>query len=350
MKAMYAYAKSLGLSGGDRDAAVSSTGCSVLLQALGGVVLAGGLALACAANAAYPERPIEIIISFPPAGATDALARAVGQGLSEKLGQTVVVQNRPGAGGGIGLAAAARAQPDGYNLYLAATTNQAIAAAIYTKQQASLLIDFVPIGQVGFAPHALIVPTSLPIKNVSELLAYLKEKPGNYNFASQGTGTLSHLESELFIASNQLDVMHIPYKGSVQALPDVASGSSTMMFDSVTGSMPMVQAGKIRYLAVASTSRVSLLPDVPTLAEAGVKNVVADNVFGLFAPKGVPTEVVAKLSTALEAVLADSELKARLAKQGSEVSYATPQALGETITEEHRYWAGVVKTAGIKPQ
>ncbi len=262
----------------------------------------------------------------------------------------MVVQNRPGAGGAIGLAAAARAQTDGYNLYLAATTNQAIAAAIYPKQEVSLLKDFVPIGQVGFAPHALVVPASLPIKSVGELLAYLKEKPGTYNFASQGTGTLSHLESELFVASNQLDMMHIPYKGSAQALPDVANGSSAMMFDSVTGSMPMVQAGKIRYLAVASTSRVSLLPDVPTLAEAGVKNVVADNVFGLFAPKGVPTEVVATLSTALEAVLADPGLKASLAKQGSEVSYAAPQALGATIAEEHRYWAGVVKTADIKPQ
>ncbi len=350
MKAMYAYAKSIGLLVGGRDVTVASTGSSAVVQALRGIALATGLALSCTAYAAYPERPIEVIISFPPAGATDALARAVGKGLSDKLGQTVVVQNRPGAGGAIGLAAAARAQANGYNLYLAATTNQAIAAAIYTKQEVSLLNDFVAIGQVGFAPHALIVPTSLPIKNVSELLAYLKEKPGHYNFASQGTGTLSHLESELFIASNQLDVMHVPYKGSVQALPDVANGSSTMMFDSVTGSMPMVQAGKIRYLAVASTSRVSLLPDVPTLAEAGVKNVVADNVFGLFAPKGVPTEVVAQLSTALEAVLADPELKARLAKQGAEVSYATPQALGETIAEEHRYWADVVKTAGIKPQ
>ncbi len=175
------------------------------------------------------------------------MARAVGQGLTEKLGQTVVVQNRPGAGGAIGLTAAARSQPDGYTLYLAATTNQAIAAAIYQQQDASLLKDFVPIGQVGFAPHALIVPASLPIKTVSELLAYLKEKPGAYNFASQGTGTLSHLEviSELFVASNKLDLTHIPYKGSTHALPDVANGSSTMMFDSLTGSMPMVQAGKI---------------------------------------------------------------------------------------------------------
>lgn len=314
------------------------------------IVLVSSLGMAFGANAAYPDRPIEVIISFPPAGATDALARAVGQRLSDKLGQTVMVQNRPGAGGAIGLAAAARAKTDGYNLYLAATTNQAISAAIYPEQKASLIEDFVPIGQVGFAPHALVVPTSLPIKTVSELLAYLKEKPGNYNFASQGTGTLSHLESELFAASNQLDVVHIPYKGSAQALPDVANGSSTMMFDSITGSMPMVQAGKIRYLAVASTSRATLLPDVPTLAEAGVENVVANNMFGLFAPKGVPAEVIDKLSAALESVLAEPDLKARLAEQGSELSYAPSQVLSETISGEHSYWAGVVESAGIKPQ
>ncbi len=350
MKEMYPSVKSVGLSVGTRDVAAISPKRGVILNTLLGIVLTGGMGLAFGAGAAYPERPIEVIISFPPAGATDALARAVGQRLSEHLGQTVVVQNRPGAGGAIGLAAAARAQTEGYNLYLAATTNQAIAAAIYPKQEANLLKDFVPIGQVGFAPHALVVPTSLPIKTVGELLAYLKEKPGNYNFASQGTGTLSHLESELFVASNQLDVVHIPYKGSAQALPDVANGSSTMMFDSITGSMPMVQAGKVRYLAVASASRASLLPDVPTLAEAGVENVVADNMFGLFAPKGVPVEILEKLSTALETVLAEPELKARLAKQGSELSYAPAQALGEIVTEEHRYWAGVVKTADIKPQ
>jgi tripartite-type tricarboxylate transporter receptor subunit TctC len=349
MKAIFAYAKAV-IELARNDESIHRTRHRLTRKALGGVALVASLAMAFGAHAAYPERPIEVIISFPPAGATDALARAVGQGLSEKLGQTVVVQNRPGAGGAIGLTAAARAQPDGYTLYLAATTNQAIAAAIYQQQDASLLKDFVPIGQVGFAPHALVVPASLPIKTVSELLAYLKEKPGAYNFASQGTGTLSHLESELFIASNKLEVTHIPYKGSSQALPDVANGSSAMMFDSITGSMPMVQAGKIRYLAVASSSRVSLLPDVPTLTEAGVKNVVADNVFGLFAPKGVAPEIAAKLSRVLETVLAEPQLKTRLAKQGSELRYASAQALGETITEEHRYWAGVVKTAGIKPQ
>ena len=313
------------------------------------VVLAGALALPKLAHA-YPDQAIELIISFPPAGATDALARAVAQGLSKELGQNVVVQNRPGAGGAIGLMAAARARADGYQLYLAATTNQAIAAATYANQEASLLDDFVPVGQVGYAPHALVVPASSPVKSVAELVAYVKSEPGQYNFASQGTGTLSHLESELFVASNGLDMVHVPYKGSTHALPDVVNGSSAMMFDSLIGSMPMVQAGKLRYLAVASESRVSVLPDVPTLAEAGVRGVVANNVFGLFAPKGVPPEVVERLARALETAVADAALKERLARQGSELVYAPAHELAQTIADEHRFWGGVVKKAGLTPQ
>lgn len=313
------------------------------------VVLAGAMGFTKPAHA-YPDKAIELIISFPPAGATDALARAVAQGLTEELGQNIVVQNRPGAGGAIGLVAAARARPDGYQLYLAATTNQAIAAATYANQEASLLDDFEPIGQVGYAPHALVVPASLPVKSVAELVAYVKEKPGQYNFASQGTGTLSHLESELFVASNDLDMVHVPYKGSTHALPDVVNGSSVMMFDSLIGSMPMVQAGKLRYLAVASESRVSVLPDVPTLAEAGVTGVVANNVFGLFAPKGVPPEVVERLSVALKSAVADPALKERLASQGSELVYAPADELAQTIADEHRFWADVVKKAGLTPQ
>jgi len=316
-------------------------------QALLGLCVISALGVSFTANAAYPQRPIEVIISFPPAGATDAMARAVSQALAVELGQSLVVQNRPGGGGTIGAAAAARSAPDGYTLYFAATTNQAIGATMYPNQPAHLGKDFTPIGQVGFAPHALVVPSSLPVKTVSELLAYLKKNPGQYNFASQGAGTLSHLESALFVSTNNLDVTHVPYKGSVQALPDLANGVATFMFDSVTGSMPMVQAGKIRYLAVASTSRVSMLPDVPTLGEAGVPNVVADNVFGFFAPAGTPEPVVATLSAALEKVLAQPELRQRLAAQGSELKFAPSAELAKTIAQEHEYWGRVAAAANL---
>jgi tripartite-type tricarboxylate transporter receptor subunit TctC len=302
------------------------------------------------AQAAYPEKPIQVTISFPPAGATDVLARAVGNQLSAELGQSVVVENRPGAGGAIGLMAGARAAPDGYGLYLAATTNQAIAAAIYKNQAASLEKDFIPIGLIGSVPHSLVVPASLPVNSVQELLAYIREKPGQYNFASQGVGTLSHLEGEMFKAQNKLDITHVPYKGSVQALPDVVNGLSVMMFDSVTGSMPLVKGNKLNYLAVASSSRVSLLPDVPTLKEAGVENVVADNLFGLFAPLGTPPEIVRQLSSALARALEKPKLIEAMAAQGAELQFGPPEQLAKTVADEHIFWRDVVKRAGIPPQ
>jgi tripartite-type tricarboxylate transporter receptor subunit TctC len=312
--------------------------------------LAGALIAAAASSfaaAAYPDRPITVIISFPPAGATDVLARAIGQQLGIELKQTVVIENRPGAGGAIGLGAASRAARDGYTLHLAAVTNQAIAASIYKNQPVSLVEDFVPIAGVGNVPHAVVVPTSLPVKDVASLIALLKAAPGKYNFASQGTGTLSHLESELFALKTGVSMTHIPYKGSVQALPELANGSSSMMFDSIPGSMPLVQAGKLKFLAVASTTRVTLLPDVPTMAEAGVKGVEANNLFGFTAPKGTPKEALETIENALKKVLASPDLKKSLAAQGAELIYTPAEPFGQMIRQEHKTWADVVSAAKV---
>lgn len=302
------------------------------------------------AVAAYPDRPIQVIISFPPAGATDVLTRAIGNQLSRELGQPVVVENRPGAGGAIGLTAAARAAPTGYVLYLAATSNQAIAAAIYRNQAAHLVEDFVPIGLIGSVPHALVVPENLPVKSVQELVEYIKAKPRSYNFASQGVGTLSHLEGELFKAQYKLDITHVPYKGSVQALPDVVNGLAVMMFDSVTGSMPLVKGNKLKILAVASTERLSLLPDIPTLKQAGAENVLAENRFGLFAPKGVPAEIVKKLADALDRSLKAPQLISAMAAQGAQLKFGDDQELKKIIADEHVFWRKAVTDAGIEPQ
>jgi tripartite-type tricarboxylate transporter receptor subunit TctC len=330
----------------------SSVTCSAgvrrrIVKAACGLFMASGLAFSGLAHAAYPDKPIQVTISFPPAGATDVLARAVAQRMSIELGQSMVVDNKPGAGGAIGLAAGARAQPDGYGLYLAATTNQAIAAAIYKNQAAHLVKDFEPVGLIGFVPHMLVVPATLPVNSVSELVAYIKAKPGQYNYASQGVGTLSHLESELFVAQNKLDITHVPYKGSSQALPSLIAGDSTMMFDSVAGSMPLVKGNRLKVLAVASSQRMALLPDVPTLAQAGVANVVADNAFALFAPKGTPAPVIQTLADALKKAVADPELKATLAQQGAELKFAPAAELGQLVKTEHEYWAGVVKKANV---
>lgn len=319
-------------------------------RSLRALALALGLGTAMAAQAAYPERPIQIVISFPPAGAADVMARAVGQKLSEELKQSVVVENRPGGGGGIGMTVAARAQPDGYTVYLAAVTNLAIAASIYKSQQSNLAADFVPIGGVGIAPHVLVVPATLPVNNVAELIAYIKKSPGQYNFASQGTGTLSHLESALFTMKAGLDMVHVPYKGSSQALPDVISGRSSMFFDSIPGSMALVKSGKLKALAVGSSRRAALLPDVPTLGEAGLSGIEADNLFGLVAPKGTPQQAIDTITSALEKVLALPDLKSALAAQGAELRFMPAAALGAAIVQETQSWGEVVRAAKVEPQ
>ena len=262
-----------------------------------------------AAHAEWPERAVTMVLSFPPAGATDILARAVGQKMSDTLGQSVVIENKPGAGGNIGLVHAAKAAPDGYTIYMAAVTNAAIAAAAYPPQPAHLLKDFVPVAGVAIVPHMLVVPSSLPAQNVAQLVALVRAAPGKHNFASQGPGTLSHLESELFKAAAGLDIQHVPYKGSSQALPDLMSGSSSMMFDSIPASMPHVKAGKLRILAVSSGQRMAMLPDIPTVAESGIKGFSADNVFGIMAPKGTPPAQLATLAKAVRAAVENPALR-----------------------------------------
>lgn len=307
------------------------------------------LALACAAasQATYPEKAIQVVLSFPAGGGTDVLTRAVGAKLSQTLDQAVVVDNRPGAGGAIGLLNAARSAPDGYTLYMASVTSQAIAASVYGNQQADLVEDFTPIAGVGKLTHALIVPTSLPVSNVQELIEYVKAEPGRHNYASQGTGTLSHLESEIFVDKVGLDMVHVPYKGSTQALPDVINGSSIMMFDSITTAQPLVQAGKLKMLAVASAQRVPFLPDVPTLAESGVAGFDATVLFGLAGPKGIAQEAVDRVAAAVKQAVGQPELQKALQGQGFELEYLPPAEFGAAIAREHTFWDGVVKSVGI---
>jgi tripartite-type tricarboxylate transporter receptor subunit TctC len=300
------------------------------------------------AQAAYPEKPIQIVISFPPAGATDILARTIAQKLSEALGQAVVVENRPGAGGNIGLSYAAKAAADGYTLYFAAVTNAAIAAAAYSPKPVHLIRDFVPVAGVGTVPHMLVVPASLPVHNVSQLIAYFKASPGKYNFASQGAGTLSHLESEVFKTAAGVDLVHVPYKGSSQALPDLMAGTSSMMFDSIPASMPHVKSGRLRVLAVASGKRVSMLPDVPTVDESGLKGFEANNRFGLTAPKGTPPAIVATLAKAVQGALTSPELRQRMEEQGVELKYTPPEEFASQMEQEFRTWGKAVEMAKIK--
>lgn len=267
--------------------------------------------------------------------------------MSETLGQTVVVENRPGAGGNIGLAYAAKAAPDGYTIYFAAVTNAAIAAA-YSVQPVHLTKDFVPVAGVGTVPHMLVVPSSLPVHNVSQLVSYFKAAPGKYNFASQGAGTLSHLESEVFKTATGVDLAHVPYKGSSQALPDLMAGSSSMTFDSIPASMPHVKSGKLRVLAVASSKRVGLLPNIPTVDESGVKGFEANNLFGIKAPKGTPAAIIATLSKAIQTALNSPELKQRMQDQGVELKFTPADEFGPMVEQEFRTWGKAVEAAKVK--
>ncbi len=310
---------------------------------LGMAALAGGWA-----HAAYPERSISLVLSFPPAGASDILARAIGQKLGEVLGQTVVVENKPGAGGYIGMAYASKATPDGYTIYLSSTTNAAIAAAAYSTHSAHLIKDFVPIAGVATVPHMLVVPASLPVQNVAQLISYFKAAPGKHNFASQGAGTLSHLESEIFKLTAGLDLVHVPYKGSSQALPDLMAGTSSMMFDSIPASLPHVKSGRLKVLAVASSKRAGLLPNVPTVDESGLKGFEANNYFGLSAPKNTPPAIMAVLSKAVQTALNSAELKQRLQDQGVDLKFIPPEEFAAVTEQEFRVWGKAVEAAKVK--
>ncbi|WP_341903890.1 tripartite tricarboxylate transporter substrate binding protein [Polaromonas sp. YR568] len=310
---------------------------------LGAVTLMSGWA-----HAAYPERPISLVLSFPPAGASDILARAIGQKLGEVLGQTVVIENKPGAGGYIGMAYASKATPDGYTIYLSSTTNAAIAASAYSTHPAHLIKDFAVIAGVATVPHMLVVPASLPVNTVPQLISYIKASPGKYNFASQGAGTLSHLESEVFKNIAGLDLVHVPYKGSSQALPDLIAGTASMMFDSIPASLPHVKSGRLKVLAVASSKRVGLLPNVPTVDESGLKGFEANNYFGLAAPKNTPAPILAALSKAVQTALGSAELKQRMQEQGVDLKFMPPEEFATITEQEFRVWGKAVEAAKVK--
>ncbi len=254
---------------------------------------------------AYPSRPVRMVVAFPPGGATDILARSLGQRLTARLGQQIVVENKPGAGGIIGLQAAAKAAPDGYNVFLCALTNQAIAGHLYPKTPTTIGGDFEPVALLSNGAHVLNVHPSVPARTLPEFIAWLKANDGKVNYASQGKGTLSHLETEMLQQRLGVRLVHVPYKGSSNALPDLLAGNVSFMFDSVAASMAHIKSGALRALGVAATHRVPALPDLPTIAEGGVPGYDVNNWFGLFAPKGTPAEAVARLNAELAQVLKD---------------------------------------------
>ena len=308
--------------------------------------------LLCAASVTafaqqYPNKPIRLVIPFPPAGATDVLGRALGQKLSESLGQAVVIENRPGAGSTIGAEQVANAPADGHTLLLA-SGSICISANLYKRLPFDPAKSFAPVSLVGHVPHMLVANPAIPAASVKDVIALAKARPGEINVASQGNGTLSHMELELFKLAAGVDLTHVPYKGSSNAMTDLLAGNVSMLFDSVTSSLPLVRKGQLKALGVVSPKRLAFAPDIPTITEAGVPGFDAANWFALLAPAGTSREIVQVLNTHVARALESAELRQRLAAQGAVLESSTPEALAVLIKDDLNRWEKVVKQAGIK--
>jgi len=296
----------------------------------------------------YPTRPLHLIVGFPAGGPTDIVARLVAQSLSERLGQSVIVENRPGGGSNIATQAVINAPPDGYTLLLVSPPH-AINATLYKKLPYNFLTDIVPVAGLADGPNVMEVHPSVPAKTVAEFIEYAKANPGKISFASAGNGTTIHLSGELFMAMTGVKMLHVPYRGSAPALTDMMSGQVQVMFDNVLSSLPHLQSGALRPLAVTSRARLETLPDVPTVAET-VPGYETGTWWGVGVPKGTPAEIVEKLNREINAVLAEPRLKTRFAELGSAPLIATPQAFGSFLAAETEKWGKVVKSIGLKPQ
>lgn len=314
------------------------------LQLAVAVALAGAAALACAQS--YPSKPVRLIVPYPPGGGTDIFARLVGAKLSEALGQTFVIEQRPGAAGVIGADAAAKSAPDGYTIVIGQASNLAINASLMKKLPYDPVRDFAPITRVAMSPNLLVVHPSLPVRSVKDLVALAKARPGAVNYASAGNGSPGHLAAEYFRKIAKIDVVHIPYKGATPAMLDVIAGHVSYYFTSPVSAQPYVAAGRLRQIAVTSAKRFPPLPDVPAIAEAGYQDIDMVAWWGLLAPAGTSAEIINRLNAAAVKVLNAPDLKNRLASQGAMVYTDTPAEFSAYIKSEIANWAKVVSASG----
>ena len=312
--------------------------------AIGAIALAAATLSLGAAAQAYPTKPITIVVPFSAGGTTDILARLVGQYLTTELGQPVVVDNKAGAGGNIGGALAAKAPADGYTLFMGTVGTHAINAALYKKMPFDHVKDFAPLSRVANVPNLLVAHPSQPFKTVPEMIAYAKANPGKINFGSPGNGASPHLSGELFKSMAKVELTHIPYKGSAPAVSDLLGNQIAIMFDNMPSVIPHVRSGKLRAIAISTAQRSPELPDVPTIAEAGVPGYEAMSWFGLFAPAATPKPVLDKLSAALSKVLANPEVQKKISAQGGETVNETPAQFAAFIRSETTKWGKVLTT------
>ncbi len=296
----------------------------------------------------YPARSIRLIIGYPPGGSADMTARLTAQWLSERLGQSVVIESRPGAGTNIATEAVVHAPPDGYTLLLVAPAN-AINASLYDRMNHNFIRDIEPVAGLIRFPNAVVVTPSLPVKTIPELIAYAKANPGKLNMASSGNGSTIHVSGELFKMMTGINMVHVPYRGGAPAITDLIAGQVHVMFDNVPTSAPHIKAGKLRGLAVTSMEPSEVLPELPTVAEF-VPGYEASAWYGVGVPKGTPPEIIARLNKEINASLADPKLRARFAEQGASLLPGSVEDFRKLIADETEKWAKVVKFAGAKPE
>jgi tripartite-type tricarboxylate transporter receptor subunit TctC len=295
----------------------------------------------------YPDKPVKMVVPFPAGGSVDIVARLVGQELAKTLGQAVIVDNRSGAGGSIGTDAVAKAAPDGYTLLMGSASSLAANRALYRKLPYDPEKDFSAISLVALQPNVLLVHPSVPAKTVAELIAYAQANPGQLNYASAGAGTSQHLAAELFRSKTGVDIVHVPYRGGAPALIDLMAGQVQLMFETIPTAIQPVQAGQLRALAVTTVKRSSMLPDLPTIAEAGVAGYVARGWIGLVAPAGTPAPIIEKLGRATQVIVKTPEITRRLTELGLEVAASSPAEFGDFIRTEVAAFKEVVAGANI---
>jgi len=301
------------------------------------------------ATAQYPNKPIKMIVPYPPGGATDVIGRVLAQRLSTALGQQVVVDNRGGAGGNIGADAVAKAAPDGYTILMAALTSHSIMATLEKGTiKYDLEKDLVPVAVVGSVPLVWVVHPSLPVKDMKEFVAYAKANPGKLTYASSGAGAPQRMCAELFRGMTGADMIHVPYKGSGPAMTDLVGGQVNTMCETVPASMQLIKAGKLRALGVPAAKRISMLPDVPTTAEQGMPNYEVASMFGVMVPAGTPKPIIERLNAEIAKILATPEAQAQLLDQGAYAVQTTPEQAAARVHQEIAMWAKVIKDSNIK--
>jgi tripartite-type tricarboxylate transporter receptor subunit TctC len=300
------------------------------------------------AQTGYPAKPLRWIVPFPPGGATDIITRVIAQKLGEQVGQPVVVENRPGAGGAIGSELVAKSAPDGYTLLMATTSTHSIGPTLNPKTPYNVERDFAPVTEAATSTNIVVVSPALGVNSVQELIALARRKPGELNFASSGNGTIVHLSGELFKSMAGIDIVHVPYKGTALAQPDLMSGQVSMIVDNIVSAMPNIRSGKVKALAVTAKTRSSLAPELPTVAEAGVPGFTSDAYFGVFVPAATPREIVQRLNRELVKAVQSTEVKEQLARQGAEAVGGSPGELAAVVKAETEKWARVIKQANVK--